>query len=167
MFTQLCTCFSESHTTNIHKPLPMQSEQQRTKRVFLEFTYDYDFLLLGIVSREKFHRLVWLINESLGQSFAHTGELELFENEKVSGAFTKYEYTDELNHLDFVLLENKDESSYLIPEMRTVDYFMMIKGALDFVDVKVFTQNLQPIDSIQLITEIDPQKLKSKQNLIF
>jgi hypothetical protein len=145
----------------------MQSEQQRTKRVFLEFSYDYDFLLLGIVSREKFHRLVWLINETLGQNFCHTGELELFENEKVMGSFTKYECADELNHLEFVLLENKDESAYLIPEMRTVDYFMIIKGALDFVEVKSFTQRLQPIDSIQLISEIDPQKLKSKQNLIF
>jgi hypothetical protein len=157
----------EVETTLILLLESMQSEQQRTKRVFLEFSYDYDFLLLGIVSREKFHRLVWLINETLGQNFCHTGELELFENEKVMGSFTKYECADELNHLEFVLLENKDESAYLIPEMRTVDYFMIIKGALDFVEVKSFTQRLQPIDSIQLISEIDPQKLKSKQNLIF
>jgi hypothetical protein len=137
------------------------------KKVFLDFVFDYDFLLLGIVSTEKFHRLVWLINEKLGQNFCHSGNLDLFESEMIIASFTKYECTDELNHLEFVLFENKDDSSYLIPEMRTVDYFMMIKGALDFMDVKTFTQNLQPIESIQLITEIDHHKLKSKQNLIF
>lgn len=145
----------------------MQGEQQRTKKVFLDIAYEYDFLLLGIVSREKFHRLVWLINEQLGHNYAHAGELELFDQEKSTAAFTKYEFIDELNHLEFVLFENKDESVYLIPEMRTIDYFMMIKGALDFVDLKVLIQNLKPVDSIQLISEIDPQKLKSKQNLIF
>jgi hypothetical protein len=146
----------------------MQGEQQqRTKKVFLEFTYEYDFLLLGIVSHEKFHRLVWLINDQLAHNYAHAGELELYENEKTTGSFTKYEYMDELNHLEFVLFENRDGSAYLIPEMRTVDYFIMIKGALDFVDLKMMVQHLKPIDSIQLITEIDPQKLKSKQNLIF
>src|SRR6478735_3286545 len=127
----------------------MQGEQQRTKKVFLDFTYDYDFLLLGIVSQEKFHRLVWLINEHLGQNYTHAGELELFENEQKVSAFTKYEYLDELNHLEFVLFENKDDSAYLIPEMRTVDYFMLIKGALDFVDLNTVTQNLKPVDSIQ------------------
>jgi hypothetical protein len=145
----------------------MQGEQPKARKVFLEFTYEYDFLLLGIVSLEKFHRLVWLINEQLGHNYAHAGELELFENDQKVSSFTKYEYLDELNHLEFVLFENKDGSAYLIPEMRTVDYFILIKGALDFVDAKTLVQNLKPVDSIQHITEIDPQKLKSKQNLIF
>jgi hypothetical protein len=145
----------------------MNTEPVKPKKVFLDAGFDYDFLLLGIMSGEKFHRLVWLMNQQLGYQFIHAGELELFENEKAFAWFTKYEYMDEINHLDVTLFANKDDSNYLIPELRTIDYFMLLRGALDFVDAKAFADNLKPIDSIQLITEIDHQKLKSKQNLIF
>lgn len=137
------------------------------KKVFLDIGFDYDFMLLGIVSLEKAHRLVWFINRELSYQFAHDGELVLYEEEIPVAAYTKYAFTDEINHLDFFLIENKDESSYLIPELRQVDFFMMIKGALDFLDVKTLITNMKPIEPIQLITEIDHQKLKSKQNLIF
>jgi hypothetical protein len=145
----------------------MPAEQPRIKKVTLDIGFDYDFILLGVVSLEKFHRLVWQINQHSGYNFYHAGELDLYEQEKRIGAFTKYAFNDEINHREILLLENKDESTYLIPEMRTVDYFMLIKGALDNVDVKAFIQNLKPVDNIQLITEIDTQKLKSRQNLIF
>lgn len=137
------------------------------KKVFLDIGFDYDFLLLGIVSQEKAHRLVWFINNQLSYHFAHDGELVMYEEEEPVAAYTKYAFTDEMNHLEFFIVENKDESSYLIPELRQVDFFMMIKGALDFLDVKTLITNMKPIEPIQLITEIDHQKLKSKQNLIF
>ena len=137
------------------------------KKVFLDIGFDYDFLLLGIVSQEKAHRLVWYINKELSFQFAHDGELIMYEEEQPASAFTKYTFTDEINHLHFFIIENKDETSYLIPELRQVDFFMMIKGALDFLDVKTLIAKMKPIEPIQLITEIDHQKLKSKQNLIF
>jgi hypothetical protein len=137
------------------------------KKIFLDIGFDYDFLLLGIVSQEKAHRLVWFINKGLGYSFSHAGELTLYDNENVSSEFTRYEFKDEINHLEFFLIENKDESNYLLPELRHVDYFMMIKGALDFLDVKRLTDNIKPLEPVQLVTEIDHHKLKSKQNLIF
>lgn len=133
----------------------------------MEAEYVYDFLLIGIVSREKVHRLVWLLNQTLGYQFVHAGEMELYEQGQVTAGFVKYEYADEMNHLEIILFENKDGSVYLIPEMRTVDYFMMFKGSYDYVDVKALITSIQPIQEIQLITEIDHQKLKSKQNLIF
>ncbi len=145
----------------------MAAETTKPKKVILDIGFDYDFVLLGIVSLEKFHRLVWLINKQLGYQFVHSGEIEFLEHDLAGSAFTKYEFADEINHLELTLFENRDDSNYLVPEMRTVDYFMMIKGALDFLDIKDLTTNLKPIDSIQLITEIDHQKLKSKQNLIF
>lgn len=137
------------------------------KKVFLDIGFDYDFLLLGIVSQEKAHRLVWFINKYLSYNFSHSGELILYENEKPSAEFTRYGFTDEINHLEFYLIENKDEAGYLLPELRNVDYFMVIKGALDFLDVKQLIDHIKPLEPVQLITEIDHHKLKSKQNLIF
>jgi hypothetical protein len=137
------------------------------KKVFLDIGFDYEFMLLGIVSQEKAHRLVWFINKELSYQFVHDGELVMYEDELPVAAYTRYAFVDEINHLEFFIIENKDESSYLIPELRTVDFFMMVKGALDFLDIKTLITNMKPIEPIQLITEIDHQKLKSKQNLIF
>jgi hypothetical protein len=137
------------------------------KKVFLDIGFDYDFLLLGIVSQEKAHRLVWFINKELGYNFSHAGQLVLYDNDQPSAEFTRYDFTDEINHLEFFLIENKDESNYLLPELRHVDYFMMIKGALDFLDVKQLIDHMKPLEPVQLVTEIDHHKLKSKQNLIF
>jgi hypothetical protein len=137
------------------------------KKVFLDIGYDYDFALLGIVSQEKPHRLAWLLNNHLGMQFYHHGELVFFEEEKPKNHFTRYHYADEINHLQLYIIENKDNGTYLIPELRNVDYFLLLKGALDFVDPQEYINSLKPVDSIQLVTEIDHQKLKSKQNLIF
>jgi hypothetical protein len=145
----------------------MNNETQRTKRIFLEEEYDFDFVLLGIMSTEKFHRLVWLINQKLEVDFAYTDELTLFENKREIGVFSKYYYADELNHLEWTLFANKDQSAYLIPELRTMDYFLLVKGALDFVDIRATVDAIKPISEIQLVSEIDHHKLKSKQNLIF
>lgn len=137
------------------------------KKVFLDIGYDYDFALLGIVSQEKPHRLAWLLNQYLGMQFYHHGELVFFEQELPKNYFTRYHFADEINHLQLYIIENKDNGTYLIPELRTVDYFLLFKGALDFVDPQEYINALKPVDSIQLVTEIDHQKLKSKQNLIF
>lgn len=137
------------------------------KKLLVDIGLDYNFLLLGIVSQEKPHRLVWLINRQLGSSFKHDDELQLYNNETPTASFLKYQFADEMNHLDLTLIENKDQINYLIPELRAVDYFLMIKGALNFLDVRYFINSLKPTESVQLITEIDHQKLKSKQNLIF
>lgn len=137
------------------------------KKVFLDIGFDYDFALLGIVSQEKPHRLAWLVNNHLGMQFYHHGELVFYDQEIPKNHFTRYHYADEINHLQLYIIENKDNGTYLIPELRNVDYFLLFKGALDFVDPQEYINGLKPVDSIQLVTEIDHQKLKSKQNLIF
>ena len=58
--------------------------------------------------------------------------------------FVKYQGTGN----DFILIDNRER-------------------LYDFLDVKTLITNMKPIEPIQLITEIDHQKLKSKQNLIF
>jgi hypothetical protein len=123
-------------------------------------------LLYGIVSQEKPHRLAWLLNKIHPYKFVRIDDYELEINSKPN-AFAQFIFDDEENHTQYVILSNKDESSFLIPELRNFDYLLLIKGAIDFFEDETLKNNIKTIPSIQIIFEVETDKLKSKQNLIY
>lgn len=137
------------------------------KKIFLEVAYDDDFLLYGVVSQEKPHRLAWLINKAAGYQLQMEDELVIFAGEQAQQSYQKYAYHDEMNHLDIFMLSNRDESYLLMSELRNIDYLIIIRGALEFFKKRNFTNLIKPIEEIQLISEIKHSKLKQRQNLIF
>lgn len=137
------------------------------KKVFLDIGFDYNFVLYGIVSQETPHRLAWIINESIRSNLSRVDDLVLeFEENEVLN-ITRFSYHDELNHLEFDLFSNKFESNYWLPELRKMDYFIMVKGALDSFHKRKYTEPFKKILSIQIISEINHKKLKQKERLIF
>lgn len=137
------------------------------KKIFLEVAYDEDFLLYGIVSQEKAHRLAWLINKTMGYHLVMDEELTLYAGNDIQQSHMKFSFHDEINHLDVFLLNNRDESLVLMNELRTIDFFIIIKGALEFFKKRNFTAGIKTITEVQLISEIKHNKLKQRQNLIF
>lgn len=137
------------------------------KKVFLDIGFDYHFVLYGIVSIETPHRLVWLINQCLKSDFSRKEELifNFRDNEELN--ISRFSYLDDLNHLEFDLLSNRDGSIYWLPELRKIDYFIMVKGALESFKKRKYTEPFKKIEGIQIITEINHKKLKEKERLIF
>ncbi len=137
------------------------------KKIILDVGYDDDFLLYGIVSQEKAHRLAWLINQTLGYNLAADTDLEIYAGETVQQVHHRYIYSDELNHLSVYMLQNRDENFFLINELRNIDYFIIIKGALEFFKKTTFTNAVKSIAEVQLVSEIKHQNLKQRQYLNF
>ncbi|MEI6594641.1 MAG: IPExxxVDY family protein [Bacteroidota bacterium] len=137
------------------------------KKIFLDIGFDYDFVLYGIVSQETPHRLAWLINDKVKSNFIRKDDLLIYINETEEINITRFYFHDELNHLDFELLSNKDGSVFWLPELRKIDYFILVKGALESFKKRKYTEPFKKIDSIQIITEINHKKLKEKERLIF
>ncbi|MFI5221054.1 MAG: IPExxxVDY family protein [Bacteroidia bacterium] len=137
------------------------------KKLFLDIGYDYDFVVYGIVSQEPFHRLAWLINKKLDTNFSRQDDLAFsFENE-ADLTISRFSYHDELNHLEFDLLANKDSTNYWIPELRKIDYFIFVKGALESFRKRKYTEPFRQIPEISIISEIHHKKLKQKERFIF
>ena len=137
------------------------------KKIFLDTGYDDDFLLFGIVSQEKPHRMSWLINKHLGYQFASDDDLVIYSGKEIQQLHHRYYYTDEINHLSFYLLQNRDESLLLMNELRNIDYFIIIKGGLEFFEKTTFTRLIQSIPEVQLISELQHKHLKQRQHLNF
>jgi hypothetical protein len=51
--------------------------------------------------------------------------------------------------------------------MKKVDFFLLIQNYIDSEDLKRIIYGLNKIPEVLVAAEVDPKKLKSKENLIF
>jgi hypothetical protein len=137
------------------------------RKVILDIGFDYNFVLYGIVSEERSHTLVWQINHHTGSAFSRTSDLVPGFGTNASFTLPRFEYHDELNHLSFELIANKDESEYLLPELKHIDYFILVKGALESFRRRKYTEPFRQVPAIRIISEIATQSLKQRERLIF
>ena len=82
--------------------------------------------------------------------------------------FSRYAAVSESDETEYYLLSNRSpEGGILIPEMKHSDYFFMIRNFIDDEDLEVLLAATNEIPEVVVASEISPQKLKSKENLIF
>lgn len=134
-------------------------------KIILSLEEDYDFALLGISCHTKDYRLCWELNKVLNFDLVRAADLEI--NKTIINKYSFYEFIDEEHYLDYYLISNRSNTGYLIPEHKKVDFFFMIKGNIsDFLIDDI----LSKVNAVSLVLTsfiIDPNQLKSKQNLLF
>ncbi len=150
---------------------------------------DYDFLLFGLNCSEEELRLCWLLNKALELDFIKRPSIEtqnnklgaqndfaLFEYVKKPIEYDYPENSEDLSQLDkaeeldviYQLVSNRNLNGVLIPEQPRVDYFLIIRGEYhDQVAPEAILQSLKQIPKMHMAFAIEPQSLKSKENLIF
>ena len=148
----------------------------------LVLDYDYDFLLIGILSSVPDYKLCWGINKVLNIVLKKEQDLELqlhdkemndglkltFDKPEMTPRYSMYTYYNEVTHLRYTVASNRSVSSLLIKEEQSVDFFLVVDGLYD--DLKKgdsIVNDLRKQREIITAYKIDPNNLKSKQNLIF
>ena len=134
----------------------------------LDVAYDFDFELISIVSAERDYRLCWLLNRDFKLDFKRQEEIPIhYAKKKKYAYFNLYYFEDELNWLQYYFINNKSQGESLIPELKQVDYLLLIKGgeADSFKDE--IMQGLNRMNQVQAILDTNPEHLSSKYNLIF
>ncbi len=143
--------------------------------------YEELYAIIAIHSGLEDYALVYEINRCLKTNFRRSSkDLDLSE----LGVFTYFEWKDEINERYWTLISNdshqqvhltdtdlfSNEPSYgvyrLIPEHKEVDYFLKMESE-EGEDLNEIVKSLFGIPKIQMAYELDTQKLKSKNNLIF
>lgn len=134
----------------------------------LKYELDLDFVLLAITAPLKDYRLCFKINKQLDFDFSRIEELELiFNSDEEPVYYSRYLYLQPQTETEFDLIANKGTGGFLIPEMKTVDFFLIIRNYIDENELRSFILALNKIPEILVAAEVDPRKLKSKENLIF
>ena len=129
---------------------------------------DYDFFLFGISCGEKPYRLCWALNNQFKAAFAKDKDVEVQEkNQTVQTKFPMFAYRNEEMFTNYRIILNKSENKFLVPEFKQADYLLMVQGSLPSVEKNSILKKVKEITFVQTAFEIDPKKIKSKENFIF
>ena len=133
----------------------------------LRVNYDFDFALIGIISPMRAYRLCWFLNNQLKMNLEREEDLFLKNEQEEEMFFPKYYFYIEESETDFYLLSNKGTDGYLIPEQKEIDFFMLIYNLPERDGGAMLAKKIKLIQEIQSAFILDPNKLRSRENLLF
>ncbi len=127
-----------------------------------------DASIMGIVAPIKDYRFCWLLNQALNCDFRRNSSLEIELIKKGRQYyFSIYEYSPPGHFIDHYIYGNQFDGEYLLPEFRHLDFLWMIKGGDIGKDYLDYLQHaIRNIEGVQLITQLDKNKIKNKIHLV-
>ena len=162
----------------------------KKNKLVLEQVVSTDFLLIGINASTEMYQLAYYINKKVNINFKRAERDIDFYYANAIALYQWYEYYSKdlqskvyfvanksysketnMNSTGNLFAENNKEElklRYLIPEFKNVDYFIKVEEAtLDQINYKSLLFQLNTIKQISTAYQIDIQKLKTPENLIF
>ena len=89
------------------------------------------------------------------------------KSQKALSNFSVFTFRDEEMFTDYRIIENKADNRFLIPEFKQADYLLMVQGGMPFTEKNNILKKVKEITFVQTAFEIDPKKIKSKENFVF
>mgnify|MGYP001585107554 CR=1 FL=1 len=134
----------------------------------LNIDYEYDFILIGIACHEIDLKFVWQVNNKLQTEFVKVQDISIREKKNTDPVnYGIYHYLDEGIHTDFFIIVNKTGNSTLIAEQKQADYLLKISGNISVEEKYRIMKKLKEINNVIMVFDIDVEKIKAKQYLIF
>ena len=139
------------------------------KKSKLVIEYEFDFGLLGITTAARGYKLAWEINSTLGIHLVRQPDLAVGFKKGEEKKFSFYAHESRINRLK--LFKNKPVDTdhgkyYLVPEFPHFDFIFLIQID-DMTQHEAIANQLRQITSIEMVSSIPLEGLKSKSNFIF
>jgi hypothetical protein len=132
----------------------------------LKLEDDYDFYLIGLSCHHKDYRLCYELNKLLEIDLVRDNDL-IINKQKENASFSFSLYIDDENHREYYLIANKGTKGYLVPEQKTADFFLMVKGVIDESDRGHLVKEIKALDIVLAAYAVQVSELKSRENLLF
>jgi hypothetical protein len=134
----------------------------------LDIKYEYDFILIGISCHEKEYRLSWALNNSLQLELARISDMQIeLKKQTEPLSYPIFEYDDTEHYRKYYLISNKTSKGMLVPEQKQADFLLMIKGSLQDPEKLALLKAIKNTQLVLMAFEINPESLKSRDNLLF
>ena len=136
-------------------------------KTYLKLSLDLDFVLIAITAPLKDYTLCHKINKNLEFDLEKIDDHEVYYNvDEAPLAFSRYHFFVDEGEIDYYLVNNRNSEGFLIPEMNKVDFFIIIQQFIGRDELDFILNRLNKLPDIQVAAQINPLKLKSKENLV-
>jgi hypothetical protein len=158
-------------------------------KLYLDEFDEIDYELIAIHSVLEDYRLAYFLNQKLPIILSKSKEEIGVTIKEGEAFFMKYVFSDAIQDIHWSLIPNKNEivvkkkstgqnlflntaveiatKVYLLSELKKVDYFLKIENNKGTLDVDQIIKTINTIDRISTVYAVNPEKIKSKNNLIF
>ena len=148
---------------------------------------DYD--LIAIHSSLEDYRLAYFINQTLPVNLSKSNDEVSIMVPEGEAFFPKFTYDDQTHDMLWSLIPNQTDIStsaqerrrglfgttdwevnrkvQLISELKRVDYFLKIENNHNYFPASKVVAGLKLVNRISTVYTVNPQNIKSKNNLIF
>ena len=128
-----------------------------------------DSRLLGIVAPVKVYQFCWQLNRLFHFNFRLNNSIEIQLTKKlIRFSFPVFEYPEPNNSLVHYLYNNKHNGEYLLPQFKHNDFLWLMKGdAVDDDKFENISKFIRQINGVQMVTELNHERLLHKGNLMF
>ena len=131
-------------------------------RFTLECAEEFDFAVLAINSHIKAYKLCWNINNSMQLNFEKKDDHNINEDLR----FSRYTYISD-EGIEYDLLANHSKKGYLVPNQKSINFFLVVKNDYWNQDKTDFMSKLKNTTDVLLAFEIDTANLKYIDRFIF
>lgn len=158
-------------------------------KLYINEFEDADYQLIAIHTSLEDYRLAYFLNKELNIFLSKSKEDIHTLVKEGETFFTRFTFDDEENDVVWDLVQNKNEvtinennqttdlfsnsdntfiaSVFLLSEFKKVDYFLKINNSEKELNTTEIINKISKIETIKLVYNVDKNKLKSKNNLIF
>lgn len=137
----------------------------KKKVLSLDFEFECDFSLIAISTIVKDYKICAFVNQKLKLSLSRKEDIELLIPKKNITAYYAL-FSQKTEHVDYHLISNKYQEQYLVPELKLFQYFLMFKGFVSEETFSRYMKLLNEINDFALVKRVNPDELKSKENLM-
>jgi len=130
----------------------------------MDYSDQYDFVLIGLSCVEREHRLAWAINKTMGWNLAREKDLEVVMKSGLS-SHARFSFRHPEDQTVFTLLANRSDSSVLLPEWGQFDYLLKIQEDSHESEEVIFGK-IRRVPFVLAALELPSEKVRSIQNLI-
>jgi hypothetical protein len=130
------------------------------RKLQLKIDYFDEYHMLAIVSHLKDYRLAYHINQALGSHLKKFDDLVISNGGEQS--YTWYCCHEKENHMRVYLIGNSDKGARLIPSRKEIDFFLLIKNA---INTEKMNDILKKIRSISDVIGVFKQEMASIKDM--
>ncbi|WP_395045201.1 IPExxxVDY family protein [Flavobacterium sp.] len=158
-------------------------------KLYIEEFEEDDFHIIAIHTSLEDYRLAYCLNRDLEICLSKNKSDIQLQVKEGKTSFARFTFEDEKKLINWDLVQNKNDvlgteniaaqdlfsnsknsfssSAYLLPEFKKVDFFLKIENAENEINLTEIVSKINTIDSIKMVYNVDKNKIKSKNNLIF